>query len=284
MKSLKVVFLTIVVLALLTLTYGMERNTITPATPAPVASSQPAQYRVLLDLMEGGRAPWSQGSSAVLIIPSGDDQRSLENAEKDLNVMCRVFDKILELPAAGREMSAFEPYVLYSSGYSSKFNLFNRSLGLRGRNTNCMYLQGHAAVFFTEVDFPLAPADRAEDSEIQEPNELRDSLWREVEQELYGGKVESKEQQGDTVAYDAKKVEDFKASLVKTLRHATNIGCLAPDEWVVVVVWGPKGDADNSKMMVVRAKKSDIDSYSQGNLGSDEYQRGVRILTFPEGK
>jgi len=56
------------------------------------------------------------------------------------------------------------------------------------------------------------------------------------------------------------------------------------DEWVVVVVWGPKGQADIPKTMVVRAKKSDIDSYSRGSLGSDEFQRSVRILTFPEGK
>ncbi len=284
MKSPKVVFLMIIVLALLTLAYGMEQTTRTLSTSASVGSPQPAKYQVLLDLLEGGRMPWSQGSSAVLVIPSGDNQQSLENAEKDLNVMCRVFDKMLELPAADRETSVFQPYVSGIGRAIGKLDVFSRSLGLRGRNTNCMYLQGHAAVFFTEVDFPIAPADRAEDSEIQEPNEPRDSLWREVEQELYGGKVESKEQQGDTVAYDAKKLEDFKESLVKTLRHATNIGCLAPDEWVVVVVWGPKGEADNSEMMVVRAKKSDIDSYSRGNLGSDEFQRSVRILTFPEGK
>jgi hypothetical protein len=262
----------------------MELTTATsPALPKLVASSssQPAQYNtVLLDLIDTARTPWSQGTVAVLVIPSGDDDAVLANAEKDFNVMCRVFDKILEIPAADRETSVFQPYVSYNSAYSTKLDVFSRSLGLRGRNTNCIYLQGHAAVFLMSVSFPLAPGPNDE-KEKPEPNEPADVVWRQAEQELYGQPDALEKRDDPEKIYDAAKVSDFQTNLLKTFKHAANTRCLAPDEWVITVVCGPGDQGGAPKMLVLRAKKSDIDSFSKGTLNLEQFREKVNVVTSP---
>jgi len=220
----------------------------------------------------------SEDAGAVLVIPAVDSNEFVLTASKDLNIMCRVFDKELRLAGEISGGSHFDTdYYRYES---QKLDLLTYALGGGGRNTSCMYLQGYAAVFLMSVSFPLAPGPSDEKKEA-EPNEPADVIWRQAEQELYG-QLDALEKRDDPeTIYDAAKVSDFQTNLLKTFRHAANTRCLAPDEWVITVVCGPGDQGGAPKMLVLRAKKSDIDSFLKGTLSLEQFREKVNVVTSP---
>ena len=222
----------------------------------------------------------SEDAGAVLVIPAVDSNEFVLTASKDLNIMCRVFDKELKLAGASSGGSHFLP--VYFRGVSGKQLdlLTTYGLGGGGRNTSCMYLQGYAAVFLMSVSFPLAPGPNNE-KEKPEPNEPADVVWRQAEQELYGQPDALEKRDDPETIYDAAKVDDFQTNLIKTFKHAANTRCLAPDEWVITVVCGPGDQGGAPKMLVLRAKKSDIDSFSKGTLNLEQFREKVNVVTSP---
>jgi hypothetical protein len=222
----------------------------------------------------------SEDAGAVLVIPAADSNEFVLTASKDLNVMCRVFDKELRLAGEISGGSHFDP--IFFRGVSGKQLdlLTTYGLGGGGRNTSCMYLQGYAAVFLMSVSFPLAlgPSD---EKEKPEPNEPADVIWRQAEQELYGQPDALEKRDDPDRIYDAAKVDEFQTNLIKTFKHAANTRCLAPDEWVITVVCGPGDQGGAPKMLVLRAKKSDIDSFLKGTLGLEQFREKVNVVTSP---
>jgi hypothetical protein len=118
--------------------------------------------------------------------------------------------------------------------------------------------------------------------------------------------------------YDPEKVEQLKTTLIKSLKHAANIHCLKPDESVVISVRGcapavvvretvveeingrgpdrtsvstsrrvphqkvlsVKKDSAAPAVLTIRAKKSDIDAFSKGEISVDQFRQKVRIHTY----
>jgi hypothetical protein len=120
--------------------------------------------------------------------------------------------------------------------------------------------------------------------------------------------------------YDAEKVENLKTTLIESLKHAANIRILKPDESVILSITGsvtsdkivsvqalpgtnqtlviqesegkkitrvyegglPDGIGISSPtVLVIRAKKSDIDSFAEGGLNLDSFRQRVQILSYP---
>jgi hypothetical protein len=98
---------------------------------------------------------------------------------------------------------------------------------------------------------------------------------------------------------DAEKVEYLKRTLVKALKHAANIRGLRKQEWVTLVVrgWQPavvikktviKGTTGSSttheqpprKVLIIRAKKSDVDVFSKGDLDFDEFRQRTQVFKY----
>ncbi|MHC4461174.1 MAG: hypothetical protein ACYS30_07030 [Planctomycetota bacterium] len=109
--------------------------------------------------------------------------------------------------------------------------------------------------------------------------------------------------------YDTEKVDELKRKLIKTLKHAANIRSLNPQDRVVLVVRGTPqpvvtteirvtqnnevGKAMvvtprilkatsaslSSLVLTIRAKKSDIDAFSKGELDFDKFHERTQILT-----
>jgi hypothetical protein len=287
MKSLKVVFLIIVIFGLLPITHGaqmagaandpFEANNVglvvaAGAPQVPHVAFSPVPH---VDLFGSyfGQAP---GKERVLVVAADGDE-FVTTATKDLNIMCRIFDKELKLGGARSGGLYFDR--VYSHGVSGKeLDLLTYALGGGGRNTSCMYLQGYAAVFLMSVSFPLAPGP-TDEKEKSEPNEPADVVWRQAEQELYGQPDALEKRDDPGKIYDAAKVEEFQANLLKTFRHAANTRCLAPDEWVIVVVCGPGHRGGAPKMLALRAKKSDIDGFQKGTLNLEQFREKVKVVT-----
>ena len=100
------------------------------------------------------------------------------------------------------------------------------------RGIQGIYLEGHGLLFMMRVKFPLVPPPEVETPKVEEG---ADSVWEQTKREVLGtGKALATERQ----AYDAKKVTDLEEALLETLKHASNIRNLDPEESIAVVLLG----------------------------------------------
>jgi len=240
------------------------------------------------------------GGGAVLVIPAAElNVEDLATITEDMTVMSRIFDNKLS-------------QAHLTTGRGSWFGGFDPFSGRNSGAIEAIYLEGYGALFLMKVNVLLSPPPEAiEEKETEE--EDTDPLWTETKQEIYAPEKLSRRQMGrseEKQKYDTKKVENLKTSLVKTLKHAANIRTLKPDESVILVVTGsgesaggitavattkivghedhntriveelaPRGSSPT--MLVIRAKKSDIDGFAKADLDFDQFRKRTQILTCP---
>jgi len=246
------------------------------------------------------------GSGSVLVIPS--DQMKMENLaaiNEDMNVMSRIFDKKLGqsdvFTTRGRLFAGFNPFLFGGN-----------------RTTEAIYLEDYGALFLVKVNMLLS-APPEEPKEEKSEGEDTDPLWAEVRSGLYEpGQADKRRSNGRSQEkYDAEKVEDLKTNLIKTLKHATNIRGLEPEQLVILTVIGnghqsnkiitrsysyssrgsgssysrsssPRrivqttpGDQMDSLLptvLTICAKKSDIDAFAKGELDYDQFRKRTGIF------
>jgi hypothetical protein len=252
------------------------------------------------------KGPWLLGSGgvgSVLVIPTAELKiEELAAMTEDMSVMSRIFEKNLEqarLPAT------------YGTLFGYSHNPFATLLGGGGCVVQSMYLQGYAALFLMKMDFPLSPLLKAEEKQEGETKkEEMDPVWQQMRREIYepqeatGRKSEQPEEK-----YDAEKVENLKTTLVKALKHAANIRSLKSDESVILTVAGsgeavsdtkalttratiavnghkryaqqlPSGGSSQT-LLVIRAKKSDIDSFAKNALDYEQFRQRIQLFSCP---
>lgn len=238
---------------------------------------------ILIDARTGYRSP---ETIPVVVIPSPESiergPEIVETAAKDLNIMCRVFDEQLGLVASARQdpLSVAYYYMQFSEQPSNSSWTFSPTVN---RNTRAIYLEGYGAVFMMSVAFPLAAPPQVEEQE-EEPEEAVDTIWKRAERALYGPVNIPKSQPAPSSQYDARKVENLKTNIIKSLKHAANVRSLRPDEWVVVIVNSNEQTGGLPRVLTVRARKSDIDAFSEGTLSLDQFRPKVQIWMHPGSK
>jgi hypothetical protein len=237
------------------------------------------------------------------VIPTAELKiEELAAMTEDMSVMSRIFEKNLE-----------QAHVTTARGslFVSSHDALSMFLGGRGGAIQSMYLQGYGALFLTKVDFPLSPPPQAEQKQAEETKkEETDPVWQEMRREMYdpqeAGRRKTKEPQ---VEYDAEKVENLKTTLIKALKHAANIRSLKQDELVILAVAGSGESAAEDGMMVarseivvnghtriapqktavrgssqtvlvIRAKKSDIDSFAK-NADYEQFRQRIQLFSCP---
>lgn len=287
-------------------------------------------------------SPWpllglsQQTAQSILVIPLDEIKaEDLAAITEDIGIMCRVLDKKLEQEARITTRRTLLPF-----GGDTE--------------TEGIYLEGYGALFVLNVNFPLIPPPETKKEE--QPKEEGDTVWEETKNELrstkkggnftegsYGGGYGGGGYGGGGYGgggyggggrmiytygldrpgeeYDSGKVEQLKTALIKSLKHATNIRSLKPDESVIISVRGcapgvviqetvvekkadsgsikshsgsvsvsrrapvlrtlptKEGDAA-STVLTIRAKKSDIDAFSKGEISADQFRQKVRVHTY----
>lgn len=167
------------------------------------------------------------GRPAILVLPGAKIKGEAADAlGEDLAVMTRLVEKAARgddserRPAAGRGTSP------------------------GGRDLNALYLDGFGALFLVDVGFPLvAPRDvkRTKESESADPE--WEAARRSVQSEARNGGGARwdwrRPLEGEPAEFDEGRVEAFRKSLIRTLRHAANLRGMGPEETVAVVVFGP---------------------------------------------
>lgn len=124
-----------------------------------------------------------------------------------------------------------------------------------------MYLQGYGALFLLKADFPLSPSSDVQEEEKEPKKEEQgDSVWRQMRQEMYEPEKADRRHRTNRPEekYDPEKVENLKTTLIKALKHATNIRNLKPDESVVLTVTGIGGSTSAKIIAVTRAGENQV--------------------------
>jgi len=246
--------------------------------------------------------PFSRsGAGMVLVIPTSEMKvEELAAITEDMTVMSRIFDEQL-----GQEQSRQNRYTWFSGTFIGQ-----------GRLPETMYLQGYGALFLMKVDFPLSPGPAVQEEEKQPQKEGIDPVWEQMRRDIYEPQEDRRRREERTEEkYDAEKVENLKTNIIKALKHAANIRSLKPDESVIITVTG-SGDSskttgiaiagrglvltqnkDNKSMsivtptaplsdwgsssstvLIIRAKKSDIDAFAKGDSDLDKFRKQVQIF------
>ena len=290
-----------------------------PVPPTPPAAPEHPYLEALPRVQitsSRNYSPWRSGRSgstgAVLVVPAAEIKtEDILTITEDMSVMSRIFERNLELARIGTASGDSLIYAQYP---------FGSLLGRGGSRIQSIYLQGFGALFSTTVDFPLVPGPQAQQEEQTQEDEDVDEVWERTRNEMYqpeGARRRTTRATGKPKEeYDAEKVESFKTTLIKSLKHAANIRSLKADELVVITVTGSGdsatlvGEATSAKtkilvvgsdgetrvieemspggeeaffpaVLVIRAKKSDIDAFAEGTLDLEQFRQRVQVLTCP---
>jgi hypothetical protein len=246
-----------------------------------------------------GNGEGMPGQQNRLIIRTSEaDPASMSDIREDLAVMSRIVNKAVDR-AVGRPARDSAMGIVLSALPGS-------------RRPDSLYLEGYGTVFFVNVKFPLVPsAPKDEDKAAQTP----DSTWEQTKREL---SVERpavprlwEVPSGDVPAeYKSEPVDALKKELLESLKNATNLRHLKPEESVTIAVIGHRSAAlgrlkrvgtmnksgtrkaelhavdvsgrapDRESMLTIRVKKADVDAFAKGEIDSAEFAKHASVLTY----
>ncbi|MEW6156101.1 MAG: hypothetical protein AB1813_01640 [Verrucomicrobiota bacterium] len=192
------------------------------------------EYGGPLDLVLSDNGPFnipalSKSVTPPLVIGGADqDAETLAAIREDLTVMARILNKAIE-QSGGRERSELA------------MGIALHTLGGAPR-PQTIYLDGYGALFLLNVRFPLMPPAVKKEAEDAAP----DTDWEKTKRELFGPREATRSwafsaNAGPKVEYKEEKVEQLKEEIIQSLKNASNIRHLAPDDSIVVAVSGSSG-------------------------------------------
>jgi hypothetical protein len=250
----------------------------------------------------GAGLPRSAKTGRTLVIQTSDpNPDALTDAEEDLSVMAVILRKATGVSQADDKRMAL--------GIEVDSSVFGSSSGARN-----IYVEGYGALFLLGVRFPLiAPQDDVNDTKVKT---TESSDWAEAREELLNSERDGIEAQIEriwvaggrqpTEDYDDDKVEQLKGALLDSLKNATHIRALKPEDNITVVVQGGevtrKGKSASSRkigtvrapvgsrsrsdsrrsetVMTMRVKKADVDNFAKGSLDAEGFRKRVSVQTY----
>jgi hypothetical protein len=260
-------------------------------------------------------------SNTVLVIPSQEIKtEEILTINEDINVMSRIFEDKLNQVRFDRSNANWsfvgsrwmsDPYGMYLGRGSN----WTGCMYLQGYGA--LFLMN---VDFPLSAPPEAEKQQEEKPEKENVDkvweETRQQIYEPQETVRPGRGTERRE-----VKYDAKKVENLKTTLIESLKHSSNIRILKPDESVILSITGsgvssgkivsmvdiPGTDQklvteksggkqfmkvytgslpddlqfSSPTVLVIHAKKTDIDSFAKGDLNLDNFRQRIKIISYP---
>ena len=274
------------------------------ASNAPVVTSTIAVSGDNLIGLPLSIAPDYTGAN-VLVVPTSDlPPASVADLTQDLTVMCRLFAKSVPFTTTGK--APIRPA-------RNNDVFYGLVLGPMTRGAQALYLDGYGALFFLHVDYPLVPTEPQEPAQPKTA-ESTDTVWTRTVQELTGQPGDEQQTARNTPTYDARRVEELRQALIKTLVHCANIR-LRPLDLVTLVV----GDLDDNRrpnfklwpalrsglattgssaaapaspaqpatrpptaaLLILRVAKADVDAFAKTQLTLDQFTQKVQVLFSP---
>lgn len=242
-------------------------------------------------------SPQARIQRTVLVVPGPDlTGEGIGQITEDLAVMCRIFDKATVW--AGRMLPG-------QTAATIPVDVSGIEIPENRVRTQALYLDGYGAVFFLPVDFPLA-APPQEQAPPKSENS-GDPVWSQTANELRGAPQAMP--RAAAPQYDAQRVENLKAALVGTLRHAANLRTRRPNDAINIVVTTRQSQAvrpegfvfrqadpyggpysqpraadpagasvDVPTVLILRTTKPDVDAVAKGGLRQEQFAAKVQVL------
>jgi hypothetical protein len=279
----------------------LQRVEVAVGTPPPPEPPEAVALTQVHDVVTGILSPRAAASRALIIPKEAADPKEFADIEEDLNVMAR----ILEKAAGGRTGKDW-----HAMGIAIHGGFDSSSLP---RN---LYIEGHGALFFLNVNFPLLPpATKPSETETKDKTSTE---WEEARREIYrspGMGMEHFELNlrnipgmvGPVEEYDSDRVEEVKRELIASLKNAAHIRKLKSDETLTVVVSGRSSAAMVRKIvgggggtgglapvmtskvaasntqgtrLILRARKADVDAFQKDKLSLEEFRKKVTTIVY----
>jgi hypothetical protein len=240
------------------------------------------------------RGPEHGAGKALVIRSSESDFKEQTQLEEDLAVMSRILEK------AASERSGGQPYGAKVMG----IDIFYTPAASPLRS---LYLDGYGALFMLHVGFPfLAPPQ----SEGQQEKPEANTEWEDAKQELYGQRGVGRALNAASEPYDEERVNRLREGLLESLKNATNIRGLKPDDSITVCVFGgpssgqPKakayvkrntgsgearsevlesgrvGSPMRQTIMTIGVKKSDADAFAKGTMTLEAFRKRAHVVSY----
>jgi hypothetical protein len=225
-----------------------------------------------------------RNSRPIMIRSSRADAKAMEQLTEDLIVMTRLLEK------AVAEHS--EP------PRAANIDIITLGAGMRNSGRS-MYVDDYGVIFTLSVNMPLKAEPKVEDVKPKEPT--RKGAWEEARGEAFSQRRKVKRWQPSAWRqFDPDEVDAFKATLVDSLREATNIRHLKPNDMIAVVVRGtPQTQEREIKVqtegtvtaedvavdetvestLVLRIQKMELDRAVAGR-DSGELRKNVRVSIY----
>lgn len=214
---------------------GQAEPTARARVPVPPPPEPPAIEPPEHGLMDAPAAPPAPGpyltrakrlsqisSRKVLVIPATDVKvEELDAITQDLQIMSHIFDERFN-----------EPRLIKGA-----FVDFGDFFGRDSRETEAIYIQGYGALFLMEVNFTFTPPPKEQEKEAEKTEDV-DPTWQRAKQKIFSPQGLGSDNFVPEEKYSADKIDQLKAELIRTLKHAANIRNLKPDEWVILTVIG----------------------------------------------
>jgi hypothetical protein len=170
-----------------------------------------------------------------------------------------------------------------------------------------LYLDGYGALFMLNVGFPFLPPPQAEGQQ-EKPETNTD--WEDAKQELYGQPGGGRGMTAPGEPYDEERVNRLRDGLLESLKNATNIRGLKPDDSITVCIFGglsssqPKartyvkrstgssearsavtgfdraGNPVRQTIMTIRVKKSDADAFAKGAMTPEVFRKRAHVISY----
>jgi hypothetical protein len=216
---------------------------------------------------------------------------------EDLSIMARIIEKHVldnynirrfvyeDMFALGMPPSTTGPQVLFPSAGRPK----------------PLYIGGHGALFFIQVDFPLVA--QPETAKAPPAEAEVDPVWSQTRQSLLEPRSTGALPGRDETAsapFNQGKVDSLRKSLVAVMKQAANIRALGSQESLTIVVQGfgpaPRdpgrapsaGDASlaigatptGRSVMTLRVTKADLDLFAKGQLNQTQLEERVQVAIY----
>ena len=267
-----------------------------------------------------GRRTTGAGNT-VLVIPTQEIKtEEILTINEDMNVMSRIFEeKLNQLRFGAQNMSwAFTGGRWMTDRYGGMFlgsSPAGRTMYLQGYGA--LFLMNVDFPLSAPPEAEKQEEEKPQKENVDEVWEQTKQQIYEPQETIRPGRGAERQE----VKYDAEKVEKLKTSLIEALKHAANIRILKPDESVILSITGSGASSgkivsmvdipgtdqkvvtersggkqvlkvykgglpddlqlSSPTVLVMRAKKTDIDNFAKGGLNLESFRQRVQILSYP---
>ena len=165
------------------------------------------------------------GSWNVVVIPGTEVKvEEFEQTMEDMRVMLQILDEKFK-DGPGLIHGLFTDYG----------DFFGRDSG----TASAIYIQGYGVMFLMEVDFPVVFLPEPQPEQPDRTEESVDPVWQRAREKVLSPQDDAPGIWPGTGPESLQqKVEQLRRDLIETLKHASNIRHLKPDEWVILTVTG----------------------------------------------